>query len=308
MKISVIGAGSVGGLTAMRIVENNLADVFLIDVNENIARAKASDIDDARSLACHDKKIIVTNDFSLISDSKIVVITAGFARQPGMTREDLLKKNYAVLKDVSNNIKVHCPNAIIVVVTNPVDIMTYVVIKETGFKKKKVLGMGSSLDSSRFNHLISHKLNVSILKVKGLVIGAHGENMLPLPRFTKVNNHPLEEVLKSEEIIELVEMTKNRGAEILALYGAGSAYFAPSRAIFDICDAIIHDRDAQIPVSVYLNGEYGISDVCIGVLAKINKTGVHQIIDLKLKEKEQQIFLEAANSLKGNIRLLYPFD
>jgi len=306
MKISVIGAGNVGGLAAMRIVENDLADVVLLDVNDNVAKAKAADIDDARSLACHNKKLFVTNDYSKISDSKVVVVTAGFPRKPGMQREDLLRKNYDVLKDIAEKIKKHCPHTIVVAVTNPVDIMTYVLLKETGFKRKKVFGMGPSLDTSRFNHLVSDKLNVSILKVKGLVIGAHGQAMLPLPRLTSVNNHPLEEVLKHEEIIELVEIAKNRGAQIVSLYGSGSAYFAPSRAILDICDAVIHDRDAKIPVSVYLKGEYGAADVCIGVMAKINKTGVHEIVELDLNEKELKTFSEAVKSIKQNIKVLYP--
>ena len=306
MKISVIGAGNVGGLTAMRIVENDVADVVLLDLNENLAKAKASDIDDARSLACHNKKLFITKDFSKMADSKVVVVTAGFPRKPGMQREDLLKKNYDVLKDIAKKIKTHCPQAVVLAVTNPVDIMTYVLLKETGFKRNKVFGMGSSLDTSRFNHLLSDKLNVSILKVNGLVIGAHGQAMLPLPRFTKVNKHPLAEVLKREEVIELVEMTKNRGAQIVSLYGSGSAYFAPSRAILDICDAVMHDRDAKIPVSAYLKGEYGATDVCIGVLAKINKTGIHEIIKLDLNEKENRIFSDAVKSIKESIQVLYP--
>jgi len=306
MKISIIGAGNVGGLTAMRISESNLADVFLVDINENLAKAKAFDIEDGSFFSFNNKKIIATADFSQISDSDIVIITAGFARQIGMSREDLLKKNFNIVKEIANKIKLYCPNCIIIVVTNPVDIMSYVVLKETGFKRKKVFGMGASLDSWRFSNLISKRLAVSISKAKGLVIGAHGDKMLPLPRLSKVNNRPLDKILSKQQIAELVDMAKNRGSEIVSLYGSGSAYFAPSRAILAICQAIIYNRDSKIPISAYLDGEFGVKDVCIGVLAKIDKDGIHQIVDLKLKEDEQKLFLEAVSSLKQNIRLLYP--
>lgn len=306
MKISIIGAGNVGGLTAMRILEEGIADVVLVDVIKGLSQAKALDLDDARHTTGHNSCIEGTEDISKIKGSDIVVVTAGLARRPGMSREDLLKKNYSILKEVSKSIKNFAANAIIIVVSNPVDIMTYVLLKETGFERSRVLGMGSSLDSSRFNNLISKKLNLPCSKIKTLVMGSHGQTMILLPRFSSVDGKPLEEILKKQEVDELVELTKNRGAQIVSLFGSGSAYFAPSAAILEIVKIIINNLDRQIPLSVYLEGEYGLSDVCIGVPVRLNRDGIKEMIELDLNQQEKEQFLKSAKSIREGINIIYP--
>lgn len=290
----------------MRILEEGIADVVLVDIAKNLAKAKAFDLDDARALARHASLIEGTEDFSQIKNSDIVIVTAGLPRKPGMTRKDLLKKNYSIVKTISKDIKILAPESIVIAVCNPVDVMTHVLIKETGFSKNKVLGMGSGLDTSRFINLISRKLKAPSNKIKALVIGSHGETMLPLPRFSSVYNKSLDTVLKKEEIKELVELTKKRGAEIVSLYGSGSAYFAPSVAILEVCLAIKNNSKETIPVSAYLEGEYGIKDVCIGVPAKIGKNGIDEIIKLNLDEKEEECLRQSAESIKKNVSLIYP--
>jgi malate dehydrogenase len=223
-----------------------------------------------------------------------------------MTREDLLKKNYEIIKDVSKYIKELCLNSIVIVVSNPVDIISYVLLKETGFDKRRVFGMGASLDSSRFNNFISKKLNAPISKINSLVIGSHGEAMIPLPRFSTIKGKPIDKIIKQEQIDELVRQTKNRGVEIVSLYGSGSAYFAPSAAILEICATIINKKEKNITVSAFLEGEYGVSDVCIGVPAVINKDGIKKIIELKLNAEEKELFSESVKSLKENIDIIYP--
>ncbi|MFH1622878.1 MAG: malate dehydrogenase [Candidatus Omnitrophota bacterium] len=305
MKISIIGAGNVGGLTAMRILEQGIADVVLVDIAKNLAKAKAFDLDDARAIAKHTSPIEGTEDFSKIKDSDIVVVTAGLARRPGMTREDLLRKNYNIVKTISKNIRKLARNSIVIAVCNPVDIMTYVLLKEIGFDKKRVFGMGLGLDSSRFSNLISLKLKVPSNKVKALVIGSHGETMLPLPRLSTVNNRPLDKVLSKKDIDGLVNSTKKRGAEIVGLYGSGSAYFAPSAAILEICLAIKNNSKDAIPVSAYLEGEYGISKVCIGVPAKIDRSGIREIVKLDLDATEKELLIESAKAIKKGIKFIY---
>lgn len=306
MKISIIGAGNVGGLTAMRISEKGIAEVVLVDVVKGISKAKAFDLDDARSIVRHDGLIQGTEDISGISGSDIVVVTAGLARKPGMSREDLLKKNYEIVKLVSRDIKKFCPDSVVVAVCNPVDIMTYVLLKETGFDKKRVFGMGASLDSSRFNNLISKKLNISSSKIKAQVIGSHGKAMIPLARFSTVGGKALDQMLKDDEAEELVNSTKNRGAEIISLYGCGSAYFAPSAAILEICLALMNKNRETIPVSAYLDGEYGISGVCIGVPVKIDSSGIKEIIELELDDREKELLKQSAKSIKESISIIYP--
>jgi malate dehydrogenase len=305
MKVSIIGAGNVGGLAAMRILENSIADIVLVDVVPGLAKAKASDLDDARSIIGHKNLIEGTEDFSKIQGSDIIVVTAGLARKPGMTREDLLKKNYEIIKSVSKNIKELSPSSIVIVVSNPADIMAYALLKETGFDKRRVIGMGSNLDSSRFNNLISKKLNIPSSKIKALVLASHGEKMLPLPRLSTVKGRPLNKILSEEEAQELVDATKNRGAQIVSLYGQGSAYFAPAAAILEICQVIIKNKKKIIPVCAYLDGEYGASRVCIGVPAIIDRNGIKKVIELDLNLQERELFLESVKSVKESIRIIY---
>jgi len=286
LKISVIGAGNVGSLTAMRIASDGLGDVLLIDVVKGLAHGKALDLEDARAILKYNYNIKGSDDIHQVRDSNIVVITAGLARKPGMSREELLSKNGQILKDVCLNIKELAKGAIVIVVTNPLDIMTLYALKITGFKREKVFGMGVSLDAARFANLIASELAVPVTDVETLVIGAHGEMMLPLPRFTKIKGVLLDEFIDDKKEELLVSRTINRGAEIVASLGTGSAFFAPSAAIAAIVRIIVKDEKRTIGLCCYLNGEYGIKNTCIGVPCRLGKNGIEQVIELGLSKEE----------------------
>ena len=273
MKISIIGAGNVGSLAAMRLAQYNIGDVFIIDIAKGLALGKSLDLEDARSIINSNYNISGSEDIKNIEGSDVIVITAGLARKPGMTREELLSKNSQILKDVSLNIKKLAPGAIVIVVTNPLDLMTYFVLKITGFSRSKVFGMGISLDTARFANIVAKELGVSVNDVEAMVIGAHGEAMLPLPRYSKVKGVSLNEVLSKEKIELLINRTIGRGAEIVAALGTGSAFFAPSAAIAQIVKTIIKDEKKNVGVCAYLSGEYGIKDICIGVPLLFGKRG-----------------------------------
>jgi len=287
MKISVIGAGNVGSLTAMRIAQDGLGDVLLIDVVKGRAHGKAMDLEDARPLLKYNYHIKGCDDISELKGSDIVVVTAGLARTPGMTREELLAKNAQILKDVCLNLKKTASNAIVVVVTNPLDIMTLYALKITGFKPNKLFGMGASLDSARFANLIAQELNLAATDIEAVVIGAHGEGMLPLPRFTKVKGVSLDEFLEDKKIEALADRAVNRGAEIVASLGTGSAFFAPSAAIAAIVKTIVKDEKRTIGLCSYLNGEYGIKGACLGVPCRLGKLGIEKVIELDLSQEER---------------------
>ncbi len=287
MKISVIGAGNVGSLTAMRIAGEGLGDVLLIDVVKGLACGKALDLEDARPILRHNYNIKGSDDIRLVKDSDIVVVTAGLARKPGMSREELLAKNAQILKDVCLNIKELAKDAIVIIVTNPLDIMTLYALKTTGFKPQKLFGMGISLDTARFANLISQELGLLCTDIEALVIGAHGEGMMPLPSFTKVKGVALDEFMNEDKIKALVSRTINRGAEIVANLGTGSAFFAPSAAISAIVKTIAKDEKRVIGLCSYLNGEYGIKNTCIGVPCRLGKEGIEKVIELELSQEEK---------------------
>lgn len=297
-KVAIIGAGNVGGTAAMRIAESGIANVVLIDIAENLARAKACDLEDARYSLGLDCRIEGTSDFGRLDNADVVVITAGFARKPGMTREDLFTKNAAVVKEVCGNIINFAKSAIVVVVTNPLDAMTYWAFKSLGFPKNRVFGMGASLDSARFASLISIKLFVSTQQIRALVIGSHGETMIPLPRLTTVRGKELAKILPESDISALVQETKQRGAQIVSLYGTGSAYYGPSAAIYEIVHALVAGQAKDIPVSAILDGEYGLRDVAIGVFARIGSRGVEKIIELQLSTEENAALHQSAEMIK----------
>lgn len=286
MKISVIGAGNVGSLAAMRIASDGLGDVLLIDVVKGLAHGKALDLEDARAILKYNYNIKGSDDIREVRDSDIVVITAGLTRKPGMSREELLSKNAQIIKDVCLNIKELAKSAIVIVVTNPLDIMTLYALKITGFKREKVFGMGVSLDTARFANLIASELAIPITDVEALVIGAHGEAMLPLPRFTKIKGVLLDEFIDDKKEELLISRTINRGSEIVASLGSGSAFFAPTAAICAIVRAIVKDEKRTIGVCSYLNGEYGIKNTCIGVPCRLGKNGIEQVIELDLSKEE----------------------
>jgi len=298
VKISIIGAGNVGGLTALRLAESCLGEVVLVDVAKGLAQGKVFDMEDARTLVKLNYSLKGTDDINQIKDSDIVVMTAGLARRPGMTREDLLNKNAAILKDVSLHVKNLAPNAILIIVTNPLDIMTYFALKITGFKSNKVFGMGVTLDGARFANLISKELQVSVTEIDACVIGSHGEGMLPMARFTKVKGISLDELVNDEKSRDLTIKTIDRGKEIVGLLGSGSAYFAPSAAVAELVKVIARDEKKILGVSALVNGQYGISGVCIGLPCRLGKNGIEQIIELDLDQKELKNLQDCAVKLK----------
>jgi malate dehydrogenase len=297
VKISVIGAGNVGSLTAMRIAGDGLGDVFLIDVVKGLAVGKALDLEDARPLLKYNYNIKGSDDIRLVKGSDIVVITAGLARKPGMSREELLAKNSQILKDVCSHIKELAAGAIVIIVTNPLDIMTLYALKTTGFKPQKLFGMGISLDAARFANLIAQDLGLKCTDIEASVIGAHGEAMMPLPGFTKVKGVSLDEFMDEAKIKSLVARTIGRGAEIVANLGTGSAFFAPSAAIAAIVKAIAKDEKRIVGLCSYLNGEYGIKDACIGVPCRLGKDGIEKIIELELSQEEKNKLSKSAESI-----------
>lgn len=307
MKISIIGAGNVGGLTAMRLAEGGFGDIFLIDIAKGLARGKALDMEDASCIFKYSYHIQGTDDIEAMKGSDIIIVTAGLARKPGMTREDLLNKNAQILKEICLIIKKLSGNSIVVVVTNPLDLMVYLALKVTGFKASRVFGMGVSLDTARFTNLISKELNIPNADIEACVIGSHGEGMIPLPRLTTVNGVELSRMLDKEKINSLVTRTFERGKEIVSLLGSGSAYFAPSQAIAALVRGMVKNEKRITGVSSYVNGEYGIKDICIGLPCRLGKEGIEKIIELELNTEEKGLLLNSVESLRKNLELIKPF-
>jgi len=298
MKIAIIGAGNVGSLTAMRLAQENIGDIFLVDVLKGLAQGKSLDLEDARPILKYDYNIQGTDDIDAIKDADIIVVTAGLTRKPGMSREELLNKNAEIVKDVSLNILKLAAHSLVIVVSNPLDLMTYVVLKTTAFSRNRVLGMGISLDAARFANLIGKELNIATAEIDACVIGGHGEGMLPLTRFTRIKGVALDEFIDQKKIEDLINRTLNRGAEIVSLLGSGSAFFAPSAAAASLVKTIVKDEKRTLGICAYLNGEYGLKDVCIGVPCRLGKAGIENIVELDLNAKEKEAFLKSAANLK----------
>jgi len=304
MKISIIGAGNIGSLTAMRLAEGGMGEIILVDIVPGLAQGKSLDLEDARPILKYNYPIQGTNQIKNIEGCDIIIITAGLTRKPGTTREDLLNKNAQIIKEVCLQIKKLASQAILIVVTNPLDLMTQLALKITGFKPQRVFGMGASLDAARFTNLISQELNIPNTNIEACVIGSHGEGMLPLPRFTKIKGVSLDEILDEQKLSALVRKTVERGTEIVSLLGSGSAFFAPSAAIASLVKIMVKDEKRIIGVSAYLNGEYGIKDVCAGVPCRLGKAGIEQIIELDLNNQEKEAFLKSAANLKKQYSLI----
>ncbi len=298
MKISVIGAGNVGGLAAMRIAQMGLGEVCLIDIAAGLAQGKALDMEDSQGLVKINYNIKAGSDYSLIKGSDIVVVTAGLARKPGMTREDLLNKNAAILKEVCLQVKAFAPDCVLIIVTNPLDIMSRLALAITGFKPAKVFGMGITLDAGRFANLISKETGIPVSEIEACVIGSHGEGMMPLASLTKIKGVALDEFLSEDKISSLITRTIERGKEIVSLLGSGSAYFAPSAAIAELVRVIAKDEKKILGVSVYLNGEYVLKDVYLGLPCRLGKSGIEKIIQLDLEDKDKQALANCAEQVK----------
>lgn len=302
IKISIIGAGNVGEHIAYLLSLKELGEIILLDILKDIPQGKSLDIAQSSSLLNFSPKIKGTNNYEDIKDSDIIVITAGIARKAGMSREDLIQANARIINEISLNIKKISPSSIIIVVTNPVDVMTYLVIKITGINEKKVIGESGALDSARFKYFISEELGVSPEDICAMVLGGHGDSMLPLPRYTSVAGIPLNELLPETKIKNLVELTINGGAEIVKLLKTSSAYYAPASAVVNMIETILLDKKRVIPCSVKINNEYeGINDVCIGVPVILGRNGVEKIIKLNLFENELELLKKSAEVYKSHI-------
>ena len=303
-KIAVIGAGNVGATTAMLLAETGLADIILIDVAENMAKAKS--IDMSHALAARNSNVSVksTNDYKDIAGSDIVVVTAGFPRKPGMSRDDLLKANADIVKAAAREIKKNAPSAIIIIVTNPLDVMTYLLYKVTGFNHNRVLGMAGVLDSARMTDFIAAKLNAKRSDINSVVLGSHGDLMVPIFSQTMLKGKPLAGLAPAEELNAISELTKNAGAEIVSLLGTGSAYYGPAASVVEMVKAILTDNKATHCVCAYMQGEYGLRDVYIGVPCVLGKNGIERVVELKLTAEESGLLNKASESIKAMIRKL----
>lgn len=300
-KVAVIGAGNVGATLALRIAEANLADVAMVDIAGDLCRGKAMDMIDAAPVAGHNRLITAGSDYKAIEGSKVVVITAGFPRLPGMTREELVAKNSSIVKEAVKNVKALAPDAVIIVVTNPLDVMTYIAYKESGFPRGRVMGMAGVLDTARFKALIAAEVNCTYQDIEAYVIGSHGDTMVPLISHTKIKGSPISKFMSAEKIGQVVERTKNRGAQIVALLKSGSAYYAPSASVAAMVKAILNNTNEVLCVSCILDGEYGLRDICIGVPAKIAGSGIQKIIELPLDEAEKNEFERSVGAIRETI-------
>ena len=310
-KIALIGAGNIGGTLAHLASLKNLGDVVLVDVNDGVAKGKALDIIQSSAVEGFSTKISAGNDFSLIENSDVVIVTAGIARKPGMSRDDLLATNTSIIKAVGENIKKFAPNAFVIVITNPLDAMVYVMQKISGLPKNKVVGMAGVLDSSRMSYFLSEEFNVSIDNVHSCVLGGHGDTMVPLIRYSTIAGIPIPDMIKmgfssSQKIAEIVQRTRDGGAEIVKLLGSGSAFYAPATSAIEMAESYLFDKRKILPVAANLQGEYDLHDLYIGVPAIIGKNGVEKIIELQLNSEEKTMFdnsVEAVKKLIAEIKL-----
>jgi malate dehydrogenase len=298
MKISVVGAGNVGTQTAIRLAQDSLGEIVLLDIAKGLAQGRVLDLEDCRQILKNNFNVKGSQDPQEIAGSDIVVLTAGLTRKPGMTREELLHKNALIVKETSLNIKKFAADSVLIVVSNPLDLMTRLAIEVTGFKFSRVFGMGISLDGSRFANLISKELNISPVDIEPCVIGSHGEGMMPLARFTRVKGVALDEILDDKKISELIKRTYDRGLEIITFLGNGSAYIAPSAAAAELVRAVAKDEKRTIGVCAYLNGEYGVKEVCLGVPCRLGKNGIEDIVELSLWPQEKENFIKVSARLK----------
>jgi malate dehydrogenase len=297
-KVSVVGSGNVGATAAHWIASKELADVVLIDILEGIPQGKALDLQQAMPIEKRDSKIIGTNNYGDTAGSDIVVITAGIPRKPGMSRDDLLNTNYNIMKSVVTEAIKYSPGCILIIVSNPLDAMAQTAYKLSGFPRNRVIGMAGVLDSARFRTFIADELNVSVENVTAFVLGGHGDTMVPLPRYSTVAGIPITELITPERLAALVQRTRDGGAEIVKYLKTGSAYYAPSAAATEMVEAILKDKKKILPCAAYLDGEYGIKGLYVGVPVKLGAKGIEQIIEIKLTADEQAALNKSAEAVK----------
>ena len=303
-KITIVGAGFVGATAAHWCASKELGDVVLMDIVEGMPQGKALDLLQAGPVEGYDLRIIGTNDYKDTANSNIVVITAGLPRKPGMTREDLVSVNAKIIRSVIENVVAYSPNAIFILVTNPLDTMTYLAYKVSGLPRERIIGQAGVLDSARMRAFISMELNVSVENIHAFVLGGHGDEMVPLARYSTVAGIPITELLPPERVEAIMDRTRKGGGEIVSLLKQGSAFFAPSSSTMQMVEAILKDRKMILPCSVYLEGEYGLNDICFGVPVKLGRNGVEQILQIELTEEEKAAMDKSAVLIRSSMAAL----
>ena len=297
-KVTVVGAGNVGATTAQRIAEAELADVVMVDVAAELATGKALDMMEAAPVLGFNAKISGGGDYGPTEGSQVTVVTAGLARKPGMSRDDLLAKNQEIVGEVVRQVVERSPDTILILVTNPLDAMCEVARRVSGFPRERVFGMAGVLDAARMRYFIASELNVSVEDVDAFVLGGHGDTMVPLPRYATVNGIPLPQLLPAERIEAINDRTRKGGIEIVNYYKQGSAYYAPSAAVYDMVAAILHDKKKILPCAVLLQGEYGLNDLFVGVPARLGRGGMEQVIELELTAEEKAALEKSAEAVR----------
>ena len=303
-KVTVVGAGNVGATLAQRVVEKGYADVVLVDIVEGLPQGKALDMQESGPILGFDTQITGTNGYEETANSDVVIITAGIARKPGMSRDDLLQTNQKIVGGVTEEVAKHSPNCIIIVISNPLDAMVQLAHHVSGFPKQRVVGMAGILDTARFRTFIATELNVSVDDVQAYVLGGHGDTMVPLVRYTSVGGVPVSELISKDRLDNIVQRARDGGAEIVGLLKTGSAFYAPSAAGAQMVEAILLDRKRILPCAAYLEGEYGISGVYVGVPVKLGASGVEQIIEFKLTAEEQAALNKSANEVRELVKFM----
>ncbi len=297
-KIGLIGAGQIGGVLAQLAAQRELGDVVLFDVVEGVPQGKALDILESGPVDGFDSRLTGTNSYEDLKDSDVVIVTAGVPRKPGMSRDDLLNVNVNIMKDVAANVKKHCEGAFVIVISNPLDAMVYTMQKITDFPTNKVIGMAGVLDSSRFRTFVAMELGVSVEDVTALVLGGHGDDMVPVPRYCTVNGIPITDLLSQEKIDAIIKRTQMAGGEIVNLLKTGSAFFSPAAAALSMAESYLKDKKRVLPCAAYLNGEYGVKGYYMGVPVVIGANGAEKILELKFNEAEKKLFLESLDHVK----------
>ncbi|HXS71768.1 MAG TPA: malate dehydrogenase [Patescibacteria group bacterium] len=303
-KVTVIGAGNVGATTAQRIAEAGLADVVLIDIVEGLPQGKGLDLAEAAPVVAHDANVVGTNDYADTAGSDVIVVTSGLARQPGMSRDDLLTKNAGIVRSVVESAAAVSPDAIIVVVTNPLDAMCHVAMDASGFPRERVIGMAGVLDSARFRTFIARELGVSVEDTHAFVLGGHGDTMVPLSRYSTVAGVPITELLPADRVRALEERTANGGAEIVGLLKTGSAFYAPAAGAFEMVEAILLDRKRVLPCAVRLQGEFGVDGLFVGVPVVLGRSGMERVFEIELTDDERAAFQRSADAVRELVEVL----
>jgi malate dehydrogenase len=304
-KVTVVGAGNVGGTAAQRLAERNYADVVLVDIVEGLPQGKALDIAESAPVLGFDSRVIGTNGYEETAGSDVVVITSGSPRKPGMSRDDLLKTNQNIVGSVTEEVVKHSPEAIIIVVANPLDAMCHVAMETSGFPRERVFGMAGILDTARYRTFIAQELKVSVRDVFALVLGGHGDSMVPLPSMATVGGVSITELLPADRVEAIVERTRKGGGEIVGLLKSGSAFYAPSAAVAEMVDAILLDQKRVLPCAAYLQGEYGINDLFVGVPVKLGASGIEEIVELDLTDEEVSDLRKSAEAVKELVEVLH---